>query len=1507
MWSEDDDYCIYSPYYGGSDFDDSDDDIYYGYSSGEDFITVMPPRSRTKITSEGSATTDEEVPPQTFEAPSLQDLCCRFIARKFPFAFVEHRSPPIPDELQLKIIEFSFPDDEEMIRKYAEFSRTNVDFYSAKRMVENGKVKELNHIGFRLSAYVEDGRCSHYYRSDDTSRNYVTILFDRGKITSAHCSCEFKTNWCVHVVATCLARIKDKKVMTAHLPVSDSLNVLNREQLLKFSQYLLSEHQNEPVVETAQKLLDKLLSQKQRDPEEEDINQIAGAPDPTAGPGLDEEAHWFVCKNGFKSRLESLMHESPQDLGFDVFHGRDHDNYSGVSNLWDKNVIQQLLVRDEIDLKLDKDHDHYGYHSSRRQTFLKVLETISDLLQDDFMSAVTALTMCTEQLTERLSKFCSSECPKYRKTRNKKELKDGIKLCGSLAAGFTPRMSSCSTLSDELSRLWRLAVLNPCISGKQRQAVVDQLMALNEAVSAVLVTGTLRPWHGLEVAIRLASINWDSPEFQRLLRGDWAFVPFVRSWMVIELTCHSKDSLLLEMMESCDGVNERISQAKDEEVISRVFYHPHCIALGPLLGVDIHSLCSMIEALNLSHQHQAAMRLTVALSYAIVSAYQRVLFGVDVDTSMTVSARCSLGKVAPKAKVTKKQNSQSDSQMEAEVMEADSLMAVDGSSSDSHIWPEDTILSISTFAFLYDLLSKKPELADACVAEMKSNLDFEGSSVRATDCLRTSASLAFQLGVVGLYLQRFPAPLPHHEIEGYNHECWLTHQLTRYTPLEHDLFFLAHLGQQVQQSATSPNPVPASSPCRVIFHHLFTGASETLRASLTEYQRTGLEAAFSVLAHMNKYTVKENLPAWVLFQYSNCRMWAKLAEVVLRSLSDSSELLSEAMGCILKADGMLGALCYKMFPTASLPSNRSLSRDIELIDVKSRVAYSLARALSERLGRLALNITEIHRTNSRRVLSGGQQDLSEIDIPRKMMKSGDEKPLKFCAIEICAQSLWLRKCLDKDHTHREAVRWLTEFVVNSGIDFVERLVKCKGDVSSFLEFNSLLDLCGSFLKVKRKSTSRATSIVKDIFSSLLQKASRVRAAEDMKAIVNFGREKQCAKNCDLLPWICKELQTLEESESFLSFDAVMEASSGIFDLYKERLYAAEKKEQESEWTPGGMCLKRLFNEESIVGDEADFEDNVPTVDLNPYRSYDVHPFLKTAFTLGIIGVEKLKEELGIQEKKKFSNHHVNHHLKLFCRVVCYVEDKGWLKESGKEITNLKSPKKEYKRTLNAASAKPGCSHWEDHEISTSEESREGSFLHKFVSTLINCVDHPLWLFQVLQELGEQLSTDASRDSIKTKSERQNIQIDQACQSYPSVRLLLQKDLDAFSKLLLGPTLSDLVKDICGKPGRRQLDSSEMSHVLGQARLMNTQLQEVLTVAKRAFSISDSSGAAFKSLTDQLREECPILKALLKKVLDGEVQHSSPELDYFLSRDAILSSLWAHRLLPMFLEESNEYF
>ena len=137
----------------------------------------------------------------------------------------------------------------------------------------------LNLAGFRLSATVDQNRCN-----DSGNGFHVTVYFDRGKITSAHCSCDQPTNWCVHVIATCLARIKDKNTVTIRMPVSDSLNFLDRDQLIKFAQYLLYEHQNESIIETAQQLLDKLLSKEQKG-QEEDINAIAGAPDPTAGPG----------------------------------------------------------------------------------------------------------------------------------------------------------------------------------------------------------------------------------------------------------------------------------------------------------------------------------------------------------------------------------------------------------------------------------------------------------------------------------------------------------------------------------------------------------------------------------------------------------------------------------------------------------------------------------------------------------------------------------------------------------------------------------------------------------------------------------------------------------------------------------------------------------------------------------------------------------------------------------------------------------------------------------------------------------------------------------------------------------------------------------------------------------------------------------------------------------------------------------------------------------------------
>ena len=133
MWYDDAyDYSspVHSPYYYGSDVE------------GDDLRGAVH-RDQEESNNEPST---KNASGTVYRLLSLQDLCCRVIALELPFAYVEHRSPPIPDELQLKIIGFSFPEDEQMIMKYAQFSsRSSVDVSSAKSVL--GNVQNLNQIG----------------------------------------------------------------------------------------------------------------------------------------------------------------------------------------------------------------------------------------------------------------------------------------------------------------------------------------------------------------------------------------------------------------------------------------------------------------------------------------------------------------------------------------------------------------------------------------------------------------------------------------------------------------------------------------------------------------------------------------------------------------------------------------------------------------------------------------------------------------------------------------------------------------------------------------------------------------------------------------------------------------------------------------------------------------------------------------------------------------------------------------------------------------------------------------------------------------------------------------------------------------------------------------------------------------------------------------------------------------------------------------------------------------
>ena len=63
----------------------------------------------------------------------------------------------------------------------------------------------------------------------------------------------------------------------------------------------------------------------------------------------------------------------------------------------------------------------------------------------------------------------------------------------------------------------------------------------------------------------------------------------------------------------------------------------------------------------------------------------------------------------------------------------------------------------------------------------------------------------------------------------------------------------------------------------------------------------------------------------------------------------------------------------------------------------------------------------------------------------------------------------------------------------------------------------------------------------------------------------FCRDERCATKVDLLPWICKGLQSLAYNNGFLPFEVLMDASHGMLKHYKEKLATSEKLNNRVLW------------------------------------------------------------------------------------------------------------------------------------------------------------------------------------------------------------------------------------------------------------------------------------------------------------------------------------------------------
>ncbi|XP_052775843.1 zinc finger SWIM domain-containing protein 6-like isoform X2 [Mya arenaria] len=238
---------------------------------------------------------------------SLLDICAKIVGENIPFQTIEQRFDRIPEPVQSRIVFWSFPRNERDICMYSSFTQVgkeNADsdklpFNQGVKLLESGAVDNVLQIGFHLSGRVTEPASPLFSQPERVFQ--VSISFDRCKITSVKCGCGNKDIfWCQHVVALSLYRIRKADSVQLRVPISETLLQMNRDQLQKFAQYLISEHHTD-VLPTAQNIADEILQAKSQ------INMLDGAPDPTAGASVDEENSWHLDEDQVREQVRAYL------------------------------------------------------------------------------------------------------------------------------------------------------------------------------------------------------------------------------------------------------------------------------------------------------------------------------------------------------------------------------------------------------------------------------------------------------------------------------------------------------------------------------------------------------------------------------------------------------------------------------------------------------------------------------------------------------------------------------------------------------------------------------------------------------------------------------------------------------------------------------------------------------------------------------------------------------------------------------------------------------------------------------------------------------------------------------------------------------------------------------------------------------------------------------------------------------------------------------------------------
>ncbi|CAH2321866.1 zinc finger SWIM domain-containing 8 isoform X1 [Pelobates cultripes] len=412
----------------------------------------------------------------------LVELSAKQVAFHIPFEVVEKVYPPVPEQLQLRIAFWSFPENEEDIRLYSCLANGSADeFQRGEQLFRMRGVKDPLQIGFHLSATVIPPQML----SPKGAYN-VAVMFDRCRITSCSCTCGAGAKWCSHVVALCLFRIHNASSVCLRAPVSESLSRLQRDQLQKFAQYLISELPQQ-ILPTAQRLLDELLSSQSTA-----INTVCGAPDPTAGPSASDQSTWYLDESTLSDNIKKTLHK---------FCGPSPVVFSDVNSMYLSSTEPPAAAEWACLLRPLRGREPEGIWN--------LLSIVREMFKRRDTNAAPLLEILTDQcLTyEQITGW-------WYNVRTSAS--------HSSASGHTGRSNgqsevaahACASMCDEMVVLWRLAVLDPTISPQRRRDLCTQLRQWQLKVIENVKRGQHKKsldklFQGFKPAVEACYFNWE--------------------------------------------------------------------------------------------------------------------------------------------------------------------------------------------------------------------------------------------------------------------------------------------------------------------------------------------------------------------------------------------------------------------------------------------------------------------------------------------------------------------------------------------------------------------------------------------------------------------------------------------------------------------------------------------------------------------------------------------------------------------------------------------------------------------------------------------------------------------------------------------------------------------------------------------------------------------------------------------------------------------------------------